>query len=205
MIVLVPSTSEISKANVLVYYRNLDSLRYGNEYCVPGRAMSCTPQSLPSKKSEMQQWIGRLYSKEAPPILAGCIAIASLNAAAEPLVCFQALHEPMDGQLHCVIKKGFSWRGRKEFFPYLHFWSSTRSHISGNWGYDSNRVCFFELRQLAKTKPYLPRQHFETVIHAFVTTRLDYWNALYVGVSGFSVARLHDGAKRCSASFNWNT
>ncbi len=49
---------------------------------------------------------------------------------------------------------------------------------------------FFQLRQLAKTKPYLPRQHFETVIHAFVTTRLDYCNALYVGVSGFSVARL---------------
>ncbi len=69
----------------------------------------------------MQQRIGRLYSKEAPPILAVCIAIASLNAAAEPLVCFQALHEPMDGQLHCVIKKGFSWRGRKEFFPYRIF------------------------------------------------------------------------------------
>ncbi|XP_042341014.1 uncharacterized protein LOC121942011 [Plectropomus leopardus] len=47
---------------------------------------------------------------------------------------------------------------------------------------------FFQLRQLAK--PILSRQHFETVIHAFVTTRLDYCNALYVGVSGSSVARL---------------
>ncbi len=35
------STSEISKGNMLGYYRNLGSLRYGNEYCVPGRAMSC--------------------------------------------------------------------------------------------------------------------------------------------------------------------
>jgi len=49
---------------------------------------------------------------------------------------------------------------------------------------------FFQLRQLAKIKPVLPRQHFETVIHAFLTTRLDYCNALYSGVSGSSIARL---------------
>lgn len=49
---------------------------------------------------------------------------------------------------------------------------------------------FFQLRQLAKIKPVLLRQHFETVIHAFITIRLDYCNALYVGGSGSSVARL---------------
>ena len=32
---------------------------------------------------------------------------------------------------------------------------------------------FYQLRQLAKIKPILPRKHFETVIHAFITTRLD--------------------------------
>ncbi len=48
------STSEISKGNVLGYYRNLGSLRYGNEYCVPG----CTPRLLPSKKSRWQSsWL----------------------------------------------------------------------------------------------------------------------------------------------------
>ncbi len=31
---------------------------------------------------------------------------------------FIAQHEPMDVQLHCVIKKGFSWRGKNSFFPY---------------------------------------------------------------------------------------
>ena len=31
---------------------------------------------------------------------------------------------------------------------------------------------FYQLRQLAKTKPILPRKHFETVIHAFITTQL---------------------------------
>ena len=49
---------------------------------------------------------------------------------------------------------------------------------------------FFQLRQLAKIKVVLQRQHFETVIHAFVTTRLDYCNALYIGASGSSIARL---------------
>ncbi len=47
-----------------------------------------------------------------------------------------------------------------------------------------------KLSQLAKIKPYLSRQHFETLIHPFVITRLDYCNALFVGVSESSVARL---------------
>lgn len=41
---------------------------------------------------------------------------------------------------------------------------------------------FFQLR-LAKIKPFMHRQHFETVLHSFVTTRLDYCNALYMAVS----------------------
>lgn len=52
------------------------------------------------------------------------------------------------------------------------------------------RTSFFHLRQLAKIKHFLARQQFETVIHAFVTTRLDYCNALYFGVSHSSIARL---------------
>lgn len=49
---------------------------------------------------------------------------------------------------------------------------------------------FFHLRQLAKIKPVLSRQHFETVIHAFVSTRLDYCNALYIGVSASYISHL---------------
>lgn len=55
---------------------------------------------------------------------------------------------------------------------------------------DVVKKSFFQLRQLAKIKPFLQRQHLETVIHAFVTTRLDYCNALYMGVSGSSITRL---------------
>ena len=49
---------------------------------------------------------------------------------------------------------------------------------------------FFHLRQLAKVKPFLSTKHFETVIHAFITSRLDYCNALYLGASQSSLARL---------------
>ncbi len=53
--------SVISKGNILGYYRNLGSLRYGNEYCVPGRAMNCMPRLLPSKKSELR-WLEQIKS-----------------------------------------------------------------------------------------------------------------------------------------------
>lgn len=49
---------------------------------------------------------------------------------------------------------------------------------------------FFHLRQLAKVKSILTNEHFETVIHAFITSRLDYCNALYFGVNQSSLKRL---------------
>lgn len=52
------------------------------------------------------------------------------------------------------------------------------------------KASFFHLRQLAKIKSSLSRHHFEILIHAFVTTRLDYCNALYSGISQSSLARL---------------
>ena len=52
------------------------------------------------------------------------------------------------------------------------------------------KASFFQLRQLAKVKPVLQKKLFETVIHAFVTTRLDYCNALYMGATQASIARL---------------
>lgn len=49
---------------------------------------------------------------------------------------------------------------------------------------------FAQLRKLAKVKPFLTRSVFETVIHAFMTSRLDYCNALYTGVSQALISRL---------------
>uniref|UniRef100_A0A8C6LVM5 Reverse transcriptase domain-containing protein n=1 Tax=Nothobranchius furzeri TaxID=105023 RepID=A0A8C6LVM5_NOTFU len=52
------------------------------------------------------------------------------------------------------------------------------------------RSCFFHLCCIVKIKPFLSRSHFETVIHAFVTCRLDYCNSPYAGLRQAPIARL---------------
>ena len=52
------------------------------------------------------------------------------------------------------------------------------------------KTSFFQLRLLAKVKPYLPRQQLEIAIHAFISTRLDYCNSLYTGLDQSSLRRL---------------
>ena len=49
---------------------------------------------------------------------------------------------------------------------------------------------FYHLGLLSKIKLVLSFNDFERVIHAFISTRLDYCNALYVGVNQASLARL---------------
>ena len=50
--------------------------------------------------------------------------------------------------------------------------------------------CIVRIRLLAKTKSYLSFKDLERVINAFVTSRLDYCNALYVGMDQASIKRL---------------
>lgn len=52
------------------------------------------------------------------------------------------------------------------------------------------KSCFFQLRQLSKVKPFLTQSNLQIVIHAFVTSRLDYCNSLYFGLSQSSLSRL---------------
>ena len=52
------------------------------------------------------------------------------------------------------------------------------------------KSCIFKIRLLAKTKSYLSFKDLERVINAFVTSRLDYCNALYVGMDQASIKRL---------------
>ena len=52
------------------------------------------------------------------------------------------------------------------------------------------RSSFFQLRLLAKVKLFLSRQDLEKAIHALISSRLDYCNALYVGASQSSLSRL---------------
>lgn len=49
---------------------------------------------------------------------------------------------------------------------------------------------FFQLRLISKIKAYIPPGDLEKVVHAFITNRLDYCNALYVGLDQSSIQRL---------------
>lgn len=52
------------------------------------------------------------------------------------------------------------------------------------------KSCFFNLRLVAKMKPFLSFRDLEIVIHALVFSRLDYCNSLYIGVSQKELSRL---------------
>ncbi|XP_061466651.1 uncharacterized protein LOC133377174 [Rhineura floridana] len=52
------------------------------------------------------------------------------------------------------------------------------------------RNAFYQLRLVAQLRPYLDRENLATVIHALVTSRLDYCNALYVGLPLKTVRKL---------------
>lgn len=52
------------------------------------------------------------------------------------------------------------------------------------------RASFFQLRLLAKVKPFLSRADLEKAIHAFISSRLDYCTALYYGLNKSLLHRL---------------
>ena len=49
---------------------------------------------------------------------------------------------------------------------------------------------FFQLRLIAKVKVHLPTKQLEMLIHAFISSRLDYCNALYSGIDQSLIRRL---------------
>uniref|UniRef100_A0A8C6L5A4 Reverse transcriptase domain-containing protein n=1 Tax=Nothobranchius furzeri TaxID=105023 RepID=A0A8C6L5A4_NOTFU len=49
---------------------------------------------------------------------------------------------------------------------------------------------FYHLRRLAKVKSFLTRKDLETVVHAFITSRLDFCNSVLIGVRESTVAHL---------------
>ena len=52
------------------------------------------------------------------------------------------------------------------------------------------QTCFYQLRTIAKIKSILSFADLEKVIHAFITSRLDYCNALYTCLNQKSISRL---------------
>ena len=49
---------------------------------------------------------------------------------------------------------------------------------------------FYQLRTIAKLKPILTHTDLVTITHAFITSRLDYCNSLYLGLPQSSISRL---------------
>lgn len=66
------------------------------------------------------------------------------------------------------------------------------------------RASFYQLRLLSKVKPFLNRTDLERTIHAFISSRIDYCNALYVGVSQSALSRLQL-VQNAAARFLTNT
>ena len=63
------------------------------------------------------------------------------------------------------------------------------------WSFDTQvtkvvQSCFAQLRQLTKIRSFLSSADLEKVIHAFISSRLDYCNALYSGISRRNIQRL---------------
>lgn len=52
------------------------------------------------------------------------------------------------------------------------------------------KASFYQLRTLAKIKSFLSPKDLEKVIHAFISSRLDYCSSLYTGISHSSMSRL---------------
>ncbi|XP_041848233.1 uncharacterized protein LOC121644403 [Melanotaenia boesemani] len=50
--------------------------------------------------------------------------------------------------------------------------------------------CFYQIRNIAKIKHFISQSDLEKVIHALVSTRLDYCNALYAGLGLKLLSRL---------------
>ena len=53
---------------------------------------------------------------------------------------------------------------------------SFKPHIS-----KVTQTAYFHLRNIAKVCPFLMKQDAEKLMHAFITSRLDYFNALFTG------------------------
>ena len=59
------------------------------------------------------------------------------------------------------------------------------------------RKCFLQLRNLYRIRKFINEDCARTVIHAFVTSNLDYCNALWSGCTGYRLRRLQQIQNSC--------
>ncbi len=99
------STSEISKGNVLGYYRYLDSLRYGTSTAFLAVLWAALFSCFLRRNLRCGEVAAYIARRPPLPILAGYDGLHSHRLACRhrAIVHFFVLHEPMDVQIHCVI------------------------------------------------------------------------------------------------------
>jgi hypothetical protein len=52
------------------------------------------------------------------------------------------------------------------------------------------KACFFHLHNIRRIKKYLSRDNLLILVHAFITSRLDYCNSLFYGLPGKRISKL---------------
>ncbi|XP_073677283.1 uncharacterized protein [Garra rufa] len=62
---------------------------------------------------------------------------------------------------------------------------SFQSHIKS-----ITKSAFYHLRCIAQLRPFISNKDAETVVHAFVSSRIDFCNALFIGLPASSISRL---------------
>ncbi|KAI5087761.1 hypothetical protein C0J45_22250, partial [Silurus meridionalis] len=53
-----------------------------------------------------------------------------------------------------------------------------------------SKTSFFHLQRIVKLRPFICRNDAEILVHALITSRLDYCNSLFSGLSAHSISRL---------------
>ena len=67
------------------------------------------------------------------------------------------------------------------------------SHVS-----DLRKSCFFHLKRLKAIRCFIPKEQFATLIHAFITSRLDFCNSLYYRLPNNLITRIQTVQNACA-------
>ena len=70
---------------------------------------------------------------------------------------------------------------------------SFKKHIS-----ELRRSSFFHLKRIKSVKPFIPHGMLETLVHAFVTSRVDWCNSLFFGLPDTTVSKIQTVDNACA-------
>ena len=73
------------------------------------------------------------------------------------------------------------------------------------------KSCFFQLKRLRSIRSFIPKQQFVTLVHAFITSRLDFCNSIFYSLPDSIVNRVQTVQNSCAKcitgakKFDWAT